>query len=107
MPDRVGRMEQRPVLADARPRGVERRRERGLDDGGRSALPCAHDDAAAEAHPPRSDVVQTRVTPVALDGGERMTLVEAIDAGTKERSDARPLGRDDATGQGKPDARVG
>src|SRR5512142_1583720 len=36
-----------------------------------------------------------------------MTLVEAIDAGTKERPDARPLGRDDATGQGKPDARVG
>src|SRR5260221_3788724 len=110
-PERVRRMQERPVVAPAT--GPERV-ERGAERGGRypRSLRRAHHDAATEAHPPDTQVAEPRLPPVPLDLILRMPAVEAFDARPEERADLAPLARHEPprerqdSARGEPPERV-
>ena len=120
VPQRVRRVQQRPVIADPTgTQGVERgtarnRRHRGPLSGwrhrnplfGGAILHTGHYYACAEAHSREVDVDETRLTPVPLERVLRVRRVEALDASAEKCADARPLLRNRSTDERQPDSCV-
>src|SRR5258706_15569717 len=101
MPNGVGRVQERPVIAPASgSEGIESggRHHRGPGSGWRHRNPLfggaglhgARYHAGTETHSLDTDLSQSRVGPVSLDIGA-VHAIESLDAAPEKCADARPL----------------